>query len=245
MRSPSRHPARLRPCRAEPPPVIMAPGRNQCRRPSKGGSFNNGDTRRHQRIRAHRPAGASSAQRAASRHPGRGRRQRSDGHDDQRPPLQVRHQLRRLPRQGRGHRGQHRHRRQRRQGPLGEGPLEAPLGRHGGRRGSGVDRILHRRRQGRRPPRGRRQEGHHLCARKGRGRHNRPRRERGQVRSEPAQRPLERLVHHQLRCDHGQGAGRQLWDRKRPDEHDPLLHQRPEDTPTRSTATSGGPGPPR
>ena len=77
-------------------------------------------------------------------------------------------------------------------------------------------------------PRGRRQEGHHLRARQGPGRHHRPRRQRGDLRQGQPRRHLQRQLHHQLPRADGQGAGRQLRRGEGLHDHDPRLHQRPE-----------------
>ena len=63
----------------------------------------------------------------------------------------------------------------------------------------------------------------------GRGRHHRHGREREDVRPGEAPHPLQRLLHHELPRPGGQGAPRQLRHRAGADDHDPRLHERPED----------------
>ena len=68
---------------------------------------------------------------------------------------------------------------------------------------------------------------HHLRAREGRRPHDLLRRQPHRLRSRQARRHLERVVHHQLPGAGRQGAARDLRHQARPDDHDPLLHQRP------------------
>ena len=74
----------------------------------------------------------------------------------------------------------------------------------------------------------RRQEGPHQRPRQERGHHHRPGRQRGQVRLGQAPHHQQRQLHHQLPGAGGQGRPRRLGHQARPDEHHPLLHQRPE-----------------
>ena len=70
-------------------------------------------------------------------------------------------------------------------------------------------------------------QGHHQRPRQGRGRDHRARRQRGHVRPGHAPRHQQRQLHHQLPGAGGQGRPRRLDHQARPDEHDPLVHQRP------------------
>ena len=76
------------------------------------------------------------------------------------------------------------------------------------------------------PGRGR-QEGDHLRAGQGPGRHARLRHQPRDVRPGEAPHHLQRLVHHQLPGARRQGAARHLRHREGPDDHRPQLHQRP------------------
>ena len=109
-------------------------------------------------------------------------------------------------------------------------PSQLPWKAAGRRLRDRVDRPLHRLREGQGPPRGRRQEGHHLGARQGRREDAADGRERGRVRPRQAPHRLERLLHHELpgagRARAAQGRHR---DRDRPDDHDPQLHGDAED----------------
>ena len=82
------------------------------------------------------------------------------------PPAQVRLGLRAVPGHGRGRRRRARDRRPRGQGARREGPGRAAVGRPRRRRRDRVDRLLHQARRRRQAPRGRRQEGDHLRARR-------------------------------------------------------------------------------
>ena len=88
----------------------------------------------------------------------------------------------RYPGTRRPHRRLAHRRRPRDQGLQGEGPGRDQVGRRGRRHRDRVDRPVHRRGQGRGPPPGRRQEGHHQRPGQGRGRDHRARRQRGDVR---------------------------------------------------------------
>ena len=104
---------------------------------------------------------------AVRRRPRHRRGQRPDRRRDARPPAQVRLDPRPLPGRGRG--------RRRRRSPstaseikvLSErDPARAAVGRPRRRRRDRVDRLLHQARRRRQAPRGRRQEGDHLGARR-------------------------------------------------------------------------------
>ena len=74
------------------------------------------------------------------------------------------------------------------------------------------------------------------------GRHHRPRRQREDLRSGQAPHPLERLLHDQLPGPRGQGPPRGLRHREGLHDHDPLLHQRPEDPRRAPQGPPPGPG---
>ena len=84
-------------------------------------------------------------------------------------------------------------------------PADHPLGRAGRRHRHRVDRLLHRRHQGARAHRRRRQEGHHLGPGLQRRRHHRHGRQRRGLRPGHPARHLERVVHHELPRPAGQG----------------------------------------
>ena len=133
------------------------------------------------------------------------------------------------PRRG----GQRRARGRRRHGQVRDGRQgPEPAAVEGARRRlrDRVDRPLHRLREGQGPPRGRRQEGHHLRPRQGRRQDAADGRQRGRVRPGQAPHRLERLLHHQLPGAGGARAaqGRHRH-RDRPDDHDPQLHRDAED----------------
>ena len=65
-------------------------------------------------------------------------------------------------------------------------PATLPVGRPGRRHRARVDRPVHRRREGRRAHRGRREEGHHQRPGQEGGHHDRPRRERGRCTTRPS-----------------------------------------------------------
>ncbi len=69
--------------------------------------------------------------------------------------------------------------------------------------------------------------GDHLRTGQERRHHHRHGRQRRQVRPGQALHHLQRVLHHQLSGAGGQGRQRQLGHRQGPDDHDPLLHQRP------------------
>ena len=117
------------------------------------------------------------------------------------------------------------------------------MGRARRRRRHRVDRPLHLQGDGQRPPRGRRQAGHHLRPGHGRRRHLRGRRQRRPVRPGHGLRRVERLVHDELLRPHGQGPRRRLRRRVGPDDHRARLHQRPE--PARPAPQGPPPGPGR
>ena len=81
--------------------------------------------------------------------------------------------------------------------------------------------------EGRRPHRRRRPQGDHQRARQERGRDHRPGRQRGRLRPREAPHHQQRQLHHQLPGARRQGRPRRLDHPARPDEHDPLVHQRP------------------
>ena len=119
----------------------------------------------------------------------------------------------------------------------GAAPLEGPRRRHRHR----VDRPLHRRRQGPGAPRRRREEGPHQRPREEGGRDDRPRRQRRRLRPGEAPHRQQRQLHHQLPGACGQGRPRRLDHQARPDEHDPLVHQRPADPRRRPQGSSARP----
>ena len=147
---------------------------------------------------------------------------------DARPPAQVRLDLRPLRRRHRGRRRRHPRQRQDDQGLRREGPGRAPVGRSKASTSSS-NRPASSPTPTRRKAHidGRRQEGHHHRPGQGRGHHHRPRRQRGAVRPGQAPHHLQRLLHHQLPGAGRQGGPRQLRHHARPDDHRPLLHQRP------------------
>ena len=116
-----------------------------------------------------------------------------------------------------------------RQGALRTRAGQPALGRAGRGRGRGVHRLLHRRDQGQGAPGRGRQEGRHLRACQERGHHHRHGRERRSVQQGRAPHHLERLLHDQLPGPLREGAAGQLRHPSRLHEHDPLLHERPED----------------
>ena len=180
----------------------------------------------HQRLRPYRPQLLPGAGRPGRRRRDR-RRQRPDRQRHPGAPAQVRQHPRPVPgrREGDGRRDpggrQQDHR------PRGTRSRQAALGRPRRRHRHRVHRILHRRRQGPRAHRGWREEGHHLRARQGRGRHDRHGRQRRRLRPGQALDHQQRLVHHELPRADGQGHPRHLRHRERPDDDDPRLHQRP------------------
>ena len=89
------------------------------------------------------------------------------------------------------------------------------------------------------------EESHHLRAGHGRGPDRRARRERQDVRSGEAPHHFQRLVHHQLPGAGRQGDSGHVRDQLRHDDHDPLLHERPEACSTCRTRTCGAPARPR
>ena len=121
-------------------------------------------------------------------------------------------------------------------------PRRHPLGRPGRGHCGGVNGHLHGRSQGSRAPDRWSQEGHHLRASARRGRDGGPGRQPGEVRPRQPQHSLQRLLHHQLHCDYGQGAPRQLHRAARPYDHRPCLHQRPAHPGPGPTTTCDAPG---
>ena len=154
--------------------------------------------------------------------------QRPDRRGDARAPAQVRLDPRSLPGHGGGPRGRPGGRRTGAEGVRRARPGGAAVGRAGGRRGDRVDRAVHRPRERRQAPGGRREEGDHLRAGERSRRDGRAGRElRRGVRPRQARRDLERLVHDQL-----PGAGREGRERHgrrqaRSDDDDPRVHGRP------------------
>ena len=176
--------------------------------------------------------GRQSLKALIERTPGRRgrRRQRHRRRADQRPPVQARLDLRRLPGRGHATRTTRSSSTAARSSVLqvadpATAPLEGPGRRHRHR----VDRPLHRRRQGPRAPRRRREEGPHQRPGEEGGRHDRPRRQRRRLRPGEAPHHQQRQLHHELPGAGGQGRPRRLDDQARPDEHDPLVHERPAD----------------
>ena len=113
------------------------------------------------------------------------------------------------------------------QGPRREGPGEAPVEGARRRHRARVHRPLHRQGEGRRAHRGGRQEGDHQRARQGARRDDRPRRQHRGVRRRQA---------HVISCGSCTTnclapVAKVLLDivrhRARPDDDDPLVHQRP------------------
>ena len=184
--------------------------------------------RRYQRLRPNRPPVPQGDARACPGCRGR-RRQRPRRRPDQRPVVQARLDVRRLQGRRQPHRRLAGHRRQDGQGAPGQGPRPAAVGRPRGRHRDRVDGPVHRRRQGARPHRCRREEGHHQRPGEGRGHHDRARGQRGQVRPRPAPDHQQRQLHHELPRTGGQGGPRPVHHPARPDEHDPLVHERPAD----------------
>ena len=88
-----------------------------------------------------------------------------------------------------------------------------------------VDRPLHHRREGARPPRCRRPQGDHQRPGQAGGRHDRPRRERGGLRPGRPQHHQQRLVHDQRPGAGGQGAERHVRHREGLPDDGPLVHQ--------------------
>ena len=149
---------------------------------------------------------------------------------DQRPPVQARLDLRRLPGRGQPHRRRDRHRRARDQGPPGQGPGPAAVGRPRRRHRRRVDRHLHRRRRRPAPT-------------------SRPARRRSSSRApakneditivlgvnegkyDPASHHIisNASLHDELPRARREGRPRPVDHPARPDEHDPQLHQRPAD----------------
>ena len=196
-------------------------GRNPTRRIP-----NHGNPGRHQRLRPDRSPVAQGPHRARPRRRGRGG-QRPRRHEHERAAVQARLDVRRLSRRRRPHRRRADRRRPRDQGPQGEGPGRPAVGRsRGGHRGR-VDRPLHRRREGPRAHRRRREEGHHQRAGEGRGHHDRPRRQRREVRPGDPPHHQQRQLHDELPRAGGEGGPRPARHRARADEHDPQLHERP------------------
>ncbi|CAA9319112.1 MAG: NAD-dependent glyceraldehyde-3-phosphate dehydrogenase, partial [uncultured Gemmatimonadetes bacterium] len=185
-------------------------------------------SRRHQRVRPHRPQRPPRGQAGGEhRHRFRGR-QRPDGHQDPRAPAALRLGARQVPRHRRSAReladgGWRRDPRVRRKGPVGPA-----VARPGSRHRHRVHGALHRPCERGQAPGGRGEEGDHLRAGQGRRHHHRPRRQPGQVRRGQPPRGQQRQLHHQLPGARGQGAARQLRHRARPDDDHPRLHQRPE-----------------
>ena len=106
-------------------------------------------------------------------------------------------------------------------------PAKLPWGELGVDYRARVHRPLHQQGQGRRAPRGRRQEGGDLRARRRGCRcDDRLWRQSRRAQEQPHGH-LQRLLHHQLPGAGRQGAARQGRHRRRPHDHDPLLHQRP------------------
>ena len=139
------------------------------------------------------------------------RGQRPDERRDARAPAQVRLDPRQ-PEGGRSRaeRRQDHGRRRRVPGAVGEGSGAAAVEGPRRRRRVRVDRALHRPRRRREAPGRRREEGDHHRAGEEAGHHGRPRRQRGQVRSDEAPHHLERVVHDQLPGAARQGAARDL-----------------------------------
>ncbi len=104
-------------------------------------------------------------------------------------------------------------------------PAQIPWGDCRRRHRHRVDRLLHRRHQGRGSPPRQRQEGDHQRPGLQRRRDHRPRRQRRDLRPGAPPRDLQRLLHHQRPCAAGQGAGGRVRPAQGPDDHDPLLHQ--------------------
>ena len=161
-----------------------------------------------------------------------GRHQRHHRHQDAGLSAEVRQHPSPLSRRGRPRRPEHHRRRQEDQGDGDQGPGHAALEGLGRGRGAGEHRHLHRPRRRRQvrlrqPPRRRRPEGRPQRPGQGRarpdlraGRERRPAQARAQVH-------LQRQLHDQLPGPGGQGAAREVRHRQGPDDHDPLLHQRP------------------
>ena len=106
-------------------------------------------------------------------------------------------------------------------------PAELPWGVARRRRRARVHGAFHEQGEGGRAPQGRREESHHLRARRqGRRRDGRLRREPQDAEGEPHG-DLERVVHDQLPRAAGEGAARQARHRAGPDDDGALLHQRP------------------
>ena len=155
-------------------------------------------SRRDQRLRSHRPQLLPGGEEVRGRHRLRGRQRPRLGRDDG-PPAPVRLGDGSLPRArssvvGRRHRRRRRHH----QDPRRARPEGPAVGRPRRRRGGRVDRLLHRPRQGRRPPRRRRAARHRVGSRHQRRRHLRGRRQRRHLRPREAQGRVERLVHDEL-----------------------------------------------
>ncbi|CAA9494022.1 MAG: NAD-dependent glyceraldehyde-3-phosphate dehydrogenase, partial [uncultured Solirubrobacteraceae bacterium] len=183
--------------------------------------------RRHQRLRPHRPQLLPRRAGLRRRHRDR-RRERPDRQQEPGHAAALRLHPGPLPRRRDRRRGHHHRRREDLRRPRRARARQAAVGRPRRRRRRGVDRLLHRRRQGPRPHRGRREEGHHLGARQGRGPHRGDGREPRVVRRGRAPHHLQRLLHHQLPGPAREGARRHLRHREGPDDDDPRLHPGPE-----------------
>ena len=115
-----------------------------------------------------------------------------------------------------------------------EGPRRAPVGRLGSGRRRRVLGRLPQARGRRQAPRGRREEGRDLGARRRPGRHVRPRRERPHVRPRQAPRRLDGVLHDELPRARREGPPRVVR-RRAPHDHDgprvhvePVAHGRPD-----------------
>ena len=160
----------------------------------------------------------------------------------ERAPVQARLDLRRLSRHRRPHRRRADHRRPRDQGPQGEGSGGPAVGRPRASTSSSSRPASSPTPKGPGPHHGRRQEGDHQRPGEGRGHHDRPRRQRGQVRPGEPPHHQQRQLHDELPGPGGQGRPRPARHRARPDEHDPQLHERPADPRRRPQGPAPRPG---
>ena len=102
--------------------------------------------------------------------------------------------------------------------------------------------LLHQARGRAEASRRRREEGGHLGACDGSGRHARARRQRRHVRSGAALDHLERVLHDELRRADGEDPQRHLRDRPRVHDDDSRVHERPADPRSPAQRPAAGPG---
>ena len=199
-------------------------------------------SRRHQRLRPHRPQPLPGRHAAWRRHRLRRRqRPRVAGHDG--PPPEVRLAPRDPPAEDHGHEERHQGRRRRAARAVRAQPDGPAVGGARRRHRRRVDRPLHVPGQGRRPPRRRRAARGRVGALRRRRRHVRDGRQPSGLRPEVARGRVQRQLHDQLLRADGQGARRRVRHRAGPDDHDPRLHRRPDAR--RRPAQGPPPGPRR